>query len=233
MHTDGDPADPERAASALAEVDAIRRRVLNVVGHSLRTPVTTIAGMASALADAPDDETRTVLVEGIARNARRLEHMLDGLLLASGVTTALPVDEPTATPVRPIVTEAWSTVGGEGPLVVEGPDIEALVHPGVLRQIAEFVLDNAVKYGDGRPDVSFESFRGHACIHVASTGTAPTDEEVEHAFELMYRGEHAVMSGPGMGLGLFVARQLARVEGGDVTLTRAGDGVVVTVALLA
>src|SRR5436190_4478110 len=194
MHTDGDPADPERAAVALAEVDAIRRRVLNVVGHSLRTPVTTIAGMASALVDAPDDETRAVLVEAIGRNARRLENLLDGLLLASGVTTALPLDEPVAVAVAPIFEEAWTVVGGAGRLEVDGPDVTAVAHASAVRQIAEFVLDNAAKYGGGLPAVTVEAKGEWTLIHVASTNSGPTAEEIEHAFELMYRGEHAVTS---------------------------------------
>jgi signal transduction histidine kinase len=234
MRTDGEPLEREQAAMSLADVDAIRRRVLNVVGHSLRTPVTTIAGMAGALVDAPDDETRAALVEGIARNAQRLENLLDGLLLAAGVTTALPVDEAVATSVRPILEESWRVVGGEGDLVVDGPDAAPLVRASTLRQIAEFVLDNAVKYGDGPTTVTVERTPDQVLIRVASTGhVLPTDDELEHAFELLYRGEHAVTAGPGMGLGLFVARQLARIEGGEVTLTRAGEGVVVTVALQA
>src|SRR5436190_16625171 len=80
----------DTAARELAELEAIRRRVVNVVGHALRTPVTTIAGMASALATTTDAETRSALVEGLVRNARRVEGLLDDLLIASGVTTALP-----------------------------------------------------------------------------------------------------------------------------------------------
>src|SRR4051812_13608387 len=98
MATQGDssgtPAGADRAADverALADVDAIRRRVVNVVGHVLRTPTTTIAGMAAALQSTDDETTRVELVRGIARNAGRLEELLDELLIASGVNTALPV----------------------------------------------------------------------------------------------------------------------------------------------
>src|SRR4051812_41588196 len=91
MDTGGEITD---AARALAEVDAIRRRVVNVVGHALRTPVTTIAGMATALESATDDNTRTMLIDGLSRNARRVELLLDELLVAAGVSTALPVGDP-------------------------------------------------------------------------------------------------------------------------------------------
>jgi signal transduction histidine kinase len=68
-------------------------------------------------------------------------------------------------------------------------------------------------------------------IEVASSGDGPTDEEVARAFELLYRGEHAVTSAPGLGIGLAVARELAGAEGGTVTLERRGNTVVARVDL--
>jgi signal transduction histidine kinase len=220
----------ETAARERAELEAIRRRVVNVVGHALRTPVTTIAGMASALATAEDDETRAMLVDGLARNARRVELLLDDLLIASGVTTALPIGEPAMTRVRDAVQAAWRAADGRGQIDIDGEDHTLVVRAAALERILCNLFDNALKYGHGTVRVSIELAPGQLCVYIESPAGGPTDEELEHAFELLYRSEHAVMSSLGLGIGLPVARELARAEGGDVTLGRHGDALVATVS---
>jgi signal transduction histidine kinase len=216
---------------SIDELDAIRRRVVNVVGHALRTPVTTIAGMANALSATEDDETRAMLVDGLGRNARRVEGLLDDLLLAAGINTAMPAGDAVSISIRDTVTATWSGLGGLGNLTILGPDLTALTLVGTLERITHVVLDNALKYGDGRVRVSSEATSSSVRIEVESVGDELRDDELVHAFELFYRGEHAVMTAPGLGIGLPVARELARAEGGDVGLQRRGDAIVATVEL--
>jgi signal transduction histidine kinase len=223
----------DSTSRSIDELDAIRRRVVNVVGHALRTPVTTIAGMANALLATEDDATRAMLVEGLARNARRVEALLDNLLLAAGVSTAQPAGDPAPASVRDMFEAVWSTLGTPSHLTVRGPDRTALVRAGAFEQITHVVLDNAAKYGHGPINVTSEATPSGVRIEVESVGDTPSDDELENAFELFYRGEHAVMAAPGLGIGLPVARDLARAEGGDVRLERRGTAIIATVELLA
>ncbi|MEY2421422.1 MAG: two-component system, OmpR family, phosphate regulon sensor histidine kinase PhoR [Acidimicrobiaceae bacterium] len=216
---------------SIEELDAIRRRVINVVGHALRTPVTTIAGMANALGATDDEATRAMLVDGLARNSQRVELLLDDLLLAAGVSTALPAGDAASSSVCDTFAASWSALGGPGDLSVLGPDLSVLARCGAFERIAHVVLDNALKYGHGPIRVSNETTSSGVRIEVESVGDALSDDELEHAFELFYRGEHAVMTAPGLGIGLAVARQLARAEGGEVGLVRRNDAIVATVEL--
>jgi two-component system phosphate regulon sensor histidine kinase PhoR len=228
VDTGGEVAEATRA---LADIDAIRRRVINVVGHALRTPVTTIAGMASALAATDDDDTRALLVEGLARNSRRVEALLDELLIAAGVTTALPVEPEADIELGAVVQSAWDAVASTGSIAVDGPAVSVIARPHVVERIVRELLDNACKYGQGTLTVRVETAEGVVRLRVESMADGPSDEELAHAFELLYRGEHAVTAAPGLGIGLPVARELARAEGGDVTLERAGDLLVATLVL--
>jgi signal transduction histidine kinase len=216
---------------ALDELDAIRRRVVNVVGHALRTPLTTMVGMATALRETDDEATRATLVEGLARNAARVERLLDDLLLAAGVDTAMPVGDPAPVPVHATVEAEWRELGATSELTVSGPELTVRTRPGAFERIAGALLDNAAKYGDTPVAVSTTALATVVRIEIVSTGEMPLDAELENAFELFYRGEHAVMASAGLGIGLPVARELARAEGGDVNLERRGNAIVAIVDL--
>ena len=215
----GDGEDAlERAA---AEVDLLRRRVLNVVGHELRTPITTLRGLAELLGTTPDDPVKTVAVrDAIQRSARRIEGLLDDALVALGVTTALPVGAPQPTAVVGVVEEAWRAVDG-GELDVEGSAV-ALVHPDGFRRALTCVLDNAHKYG---AEVTVDIGEGNegVVVTVADRGAGIAAGEEGLLFEPFFRGERAVMTAPGLGLGLTVARRLLEHDGGGIDLRPGPD----------
>lgn len=215
--------DLERVA---AEVDLLRRRVLNVVGHELRTPITTLRGLAELLGTTPDDPEKTAAVrDAIQRSARRIEALLDDALVALGVTTALPVGAATPTPVVGVVEAAWRSLEGEG-LEIDGA-ATALVHPDGLRRALACVLDNAVKYGEAvRVEVAEEG--DEAVVSVVDGGPGIAEGEDSLLFEPFFRGERAVMTAPGLGLGLTVARRLVEHDGGRIDVRPGAEGGAVT-----
>lgn len=207
---------------ARAEVDLLRRRVLNVVGHELRTPITTLRGLSELLTTTPDDPTKIAAVhEAIQRSARRVEGLLDDALVALGVTTALPVGARLAVAVRSAVEEAWIAVGG-GELDLAGA-ATALVHPEGFRRALGCLLDNAHKYG-GDVHVRVDDADGEAVITVTDHGPGLHPDEAGLLFEPFFRGEQAVMTAPGLGLGLTVARTLLEHDGGTVAVAPGPDG---------
>ena len=217
----------------LAEVELLRRRVLNVIPHALRTPVTTFRGLAEAMSSATDDEIRNDIAPAMRRLAAQAEHLLDDLLIASGYTTALPTGTPQPTPVVSTVRRVWSEVGAAvGPIEVDGADdVVAVAPPGSVEKMLVHVLDNAAKYGDGTPRVSVREAGGRVTIAVASTGSVPPDLAL--LVEPFFRADEAVMKSSGLGVGLTVADALAKQAGGtlSVSATPEGDGLVTELEL--
>ncbi len=165
-----DDATPE-AARRLEEVDAIRRRVVNVVGHALRTPVTTLCGMAEALALAADEPTRTTLAEAVVRNARVVERLLDQLLIAADVSTALPVDDPKSIDVDAAVESALAQLGAAPANVpCDAHHAVAFVRPLALDQMLLLVLDNGLKYGERGMAVTASTSDGSTTVEVETRG---------------------------------------------------------------
>ena len=221
MAAGNDTSDLERR---LAEVELLRRRVLNVIPHALRTPITTLRGLAEAMASATDEEIRKDIVPALRRLAAQAEHLVDDLLIASGYTTALPTSAPHPTEVGSAVRTVWSEVGGAGSIEVEGDESTKVVAPaGSLEKMLHHVLDNAAKYGEGPPRVRVaETGDGKVTIEITSTGSVPPDLGI--LVEPFYRAESAVMRSSGLGVGLTVADALATQAGGSLEVSEAPDG---------
>lgn len=221
-----DTAEIERR---LADVDALRRRVLNVIPHALRTPITTFRGLAEALPSATPDEVEQEIGPALRRLAAQAEHLLDDMLIAAGYTTALPTTPITDTPVAATVREVWGVFAplagvGVEHLVLEAPDdLVAALPTGSLAKVLVHILDNAAKYGEQPTTVRASAVAGGgARIEVDSPGPAVPD--LAMACEPFYRGERAVMRAAGLGVGLTVARALVEQVGGSLEVVAHEDG---------
>ena len=218
--------------AALEALDLARRRFVNVVGHELRTPVTTLRGLTEELASASEAEMQE-LAPAIVRSARRVETLLDDLLLATDITTALPVGDPEPVDLVACAQATWDAFEDAGELTLSGAhEAIVLMRPRAADIMLERVLDNAQRYGT--PPYAFKADvnADRVQIMVSSEGPELRPDDVHLAFELFYRGEGAVTSAPGFGLGLPVARALARQHDGDLHLEpRPGGGLDVTIDL--
>ena len=198
--------------------------MVNVVGHELRTPVTTVRGLAESLVEATDEDTRRQLTDALVRSAVRLERLVDDLLLASGVFTASPVGDT----VDVDLADAVRRAGWTGP--VEGA-ATARVRVDAVDRILAPIVDNAERHGEPL-EVRLEVHGPRVVVDVESGGPEIADGDAALLCEPFFRGEAAVMTAPGLGLGLAIARTVARAEGGEVTAhARAGGGLVVRLEL--
>jgi two-component system sensor histidine kinase KdpD len=216
----------------LAVVDAIRRRVVNVVGHALRTPVTTLCGLAEEMTLAEDPAVRAELRDAVRRNGAIVERLLDDLLIAAGVSTALPVDETSLVELGDAVWSAWRTLEHSTELRVDGQrELTVLARRSAVERALALLLDNHAKYGDGPIDVRLALDGDRAVVTMSAPGELPSEVERPLLFELFYRGEHAVMRAAGLGIGLPVARALIEAEGGTVAVEIVDDRVVSRISL--
>ena len=211
----------------LAEVDALRKRVLNVIPHALRTPITTLRGLVEALPVATEREIRDEIAPALRRLAAQAEHLLDDMLIAAGYTTALPTGDRRATPVAETVREVWSEVGGGAPIDIQDPSGATVMAPqGSLFKMLVHVLDNAAKHGEPPFQVVVEDEgAGGVRLEVRSGGKTPVD--LAMLTEPFYRSEAAVMRASGLGVGLTVAGALAVQAGGSLEIEAGKEGGVV------
>ena len=200
----------------------LEQRALNVIGHELRTPVSTVRGLAEVLTREQDPHRRDELTAALVRNARRLEGLLDDLLAAAGVTTALPSGEAEPVDLPDAIRSAWD--GDRDALVVSGTGV-AVARRGSVDRIVNAVLDNARGYGGTPLTVSVSRADRRVNAVLDSPGPELAAEDVRYALEPFWRGERAVTARPGLGIGLPVAGALAAHEGGRLWVeARPGGG---------
>lgn len=105
------------------------------------------------------------------------------------------------------------------------PPIRVAVEPELGERILQPLLDNACRYGSSRVSVSIDRANGGVRYTIADDGAGVSDDEREHIFEPGVRGTQGARDGAGAGLGLALARRLARSARGDIeALARPGGG---------
>lgn len=84
------------------------------------------------------------------------------------------------------------------------------------QEVLENILENAIKYGDGRKiEISFSEEEYHHLIHISNTGTPVSENEFNHLFDSFFRGKNA-KGKTGSGLGLYICRELMRKMDGSI-----------------
>lgn len=198
----------------LARIAASRRheqRFASEVAHELRTPVAGLRGRAelALAADGPgSDRERREALEAVVADATRLDRTIDTL-----VAVARRELDPTAGAVD-LVALAREVDGAD--VRVRGRVPRAEGEPEVVRRALAPLVDNARRHAAQRVTLELSAAHGRVRLAVRDDGPGLAADLGERAFDPGARGPGA--SGGGAGLGLPLARRLARSCGGDVVL---------------
>ncbi len=202
--------------------------------HELKTPLTVLRTGIDDLLESPalSERDRTA-VAGLLEQTLRLSSIIDSLLLLSRADCGrlqldlLPTD----------VLELIATCVEDARIQAEPRqiDIEArlprslwgYVDAGRLGQILLNLLSNAIKFNVDRGHITVTAGQDEAAkflwIRVGNTGPAIPPNEVPHVFERFFRSDNQ-REVPGHGLGLSLAKELARAHDGDLELEHSEDG---------
>lgn len=215
----------------------VQRSLVEEASHELRTPLAVVLTNAEvALADpAPTVATQRAAIERSRDAARRMRGIVDALLVeARGRARALDrAAADVGAIVQDVVAEATPVATAAGAAVAvttAGDTVAAIDADGVRRAVAALV-ENAVFHGAGPVTVTVDGAPERVTVTVTDDGPGIPPEEQERVFDRFRRGGSPA---GGSGLGLAVARQVARAHGGDVTLaspTPGGRGCAFTLVL--
>ena len=227
-------------ANARAEESTrMKSAFIKQISHEIRTPLNILSGFTQILAS-PDtklsDEEKASVSQQILENTGRITGLVNKMLELADVSSQTVLTRDDEVSARHIADEAVMTSGiAEASHLTfevkaeEGADVPIKTHQRSAVRILELLLDNAMKFtrpaeafmtskGNGekaRVTLSVSQHDGHACFVVEDDGIGVPAHEAERIFDEFVQLDEYY---DGTGIGLAVARSLARRLGGDVVL---------------
>jgi signal transduction histidine kinase len=214
----------------LARVDeavARERRFAAQASHELRTPLTTLQGELEVLAaDAVPSQ------EGVRRalaSAKNLVRLVESLLLFGKAEARFDLTQLEVLNLADLIrreAEACAIGPAASRLSLNVPDeVMVLGDDRLLGRAVSNLLDNALKYSppDAPVVATLTEAGAEAVLRVSDRGTGVPEALRERVFEPFYRESRARVGRPGHGLGLPLARAVARAHGGEVLLAKGAE----------
>jgi two-component system OmpR family sensor kinase len=217
-----------------------QQRFIADASHELRAPLTAIQANLELLENQPNlsGADRDEAVAEASREAHRLGSLVRDLLTLARADAGVPLRrEPVELDrvVLDVLREAHSLAHGQ---ILELTDLAPSVvvgDPDRLKQLVLALVDNALKYTPpgGRIGLGLRRNGTTVSVTVADTGVGIAASDLPRVFERFYRADLARSRDPGgTGLGLPIARWIARQHGGDVVLASTpGQGTKAVVSL--
>ncbi len=234
--------------AALAEEEAcdaaiqLRGQFLSIASHELKTPLTSIYGilqlqqrMLRMKKDEPiaaQQERQESYLKMVIRQVKRLNELIDGLLDVSRIQNGRFMVEPTDTDVAAIVRETISSrltviaqEAGVKMNVETPPTLPAFVDPVRMEEVVTNLTMNAIRFSPegGMVWVRLRDDHGLLRLAVRDQGPSVPLEDRERIFQPFERAQRTSRFG-GLGLGLFISRQIALLHGGNVGLVESLPG---------
>jgi PAS domain S-box-containing protein len=238
--TDRRKADEERMRLVQArEAIRLRDEFLSIASHELKTPLTALQlQLGNIRADAARPDELATKIDRAKRIGDRLARLIEALLDVSRIASGslrltverfdlVEVVRETVERLRDQATTAGCVLTVDAPRSIEG-DWDRLR----VEQVLTNLITNAFKYAAGKPiAVSAARTNDVAVIEVRDRGPGLAEEDVPRIFERFERAASPRHHG-GLGLGLYVACQIAEAHGGAIAARNvAGGGACFTVRL--
>lgn len=238
-----DQASVALERTRLYEFGEFREQLVGIVGHDLRNPLNTILMGANILLLCEGlGQKETGLVRKIANNASQATRLIDQLLdlTRSRLGGGIPIDLTRFNlngVCRQVIDETQLT-HAERPLRVDvRGDLTVVWDRDRIYQLLANLVGNAVHHGEPLSPIELRIDGGETevVIDVANQGEPIPQETLPFIFDAFRKGRTLHPSrtqGPGLGLGLFIVREIVRSHGGSIAVTSsASDGTTFRVRL--
>jgi signal transduction histidine kinase len=236
MPVDG-PSEVAAAASAFNTMAGRIRRfvqdrtfLLTAIGHDLRTPITRLKLRAEFI---DDDEQRRKFIADLDELDAMVSATLSFGRDVAGTEPVSPLDLPAL--LRTVLDEAADAAPDRAEaLAYEGPEhLTVQARPVSIKRAMANLVSNALAYGGSARIRLVPPAAGMVRVDVADSGPGIPPADIERVFEPFHRLEDSRnRETGGTGLGLPIARNIARAHGGDVTLANQASGGLVATVLL-
>ena len=213
------------SAQRVAEQRDQLLELVSDVSHQTKTPLANIRLYAQLLAEQPLPPQAEECVAAIGSQSEKLGSLITGLVKSSRLETGIVALHPQVTDLAPMVRSAFAQYAAKADakhiaLTCGNSEETALCDAKWTEEALCNLLDNAIKYtpDGGTVTVDVVNYELFAAIRVRDSGPGIPEAEQAKVFAHFYRAPSAYTA-PGVGIGLYLARQIAAGQGGYIKLT--------------
>lgn len=226
----------EMTRKRLEDLVMSKDRFVASVSHELRTPLAAVLGFAEELktnASSFRAEELADMLELIADQSQEMADMVEDLLVSAradiGTVSIRPQDVYLRSQAEAVLAGLGST--GEKEVIVVGGKGRVWADPSRTRQIIRNLITNAVRYGGDHVSIEAVETPEETVLTVTDDGPGLDRSQWEEIFQPYQRAHDAPTQPASIGLGLTVARQLARLMGGELVYRCDDEGSVFSLTL--
>ena len=215
------------SAHIAEERDKIKE-LISDISHQTKTPIANLLLYSELLEDSELSEEQRGNVSAIHHQTEKLRFLIDALVKLSRLENGILVLSPRAEPLEPIlrgVLEQYAPkAAAKGlSLSMEPIELSAVCDPKWTAEAVGNLVDNAIKYTrSGGVTLSAQAYELFVRIDVTDTGEGIPEAEQAKIFSRFYRSE-ANRDSDGVGVGLYLAREIVTQEGGYIKVSSIPD----------
>ena len=206
------------------ELQKDKKTLILSISHDIKTPLSAIKLYSKALKENvyETEEKRIEALNGIDKNVKEIEKHVSDIVTASRedfLNLTVNMGElylkDLINKIAILYKEKFSVLHIDFH-IEEFDNCLIKGDPDRLEEVLQNILENAIKYGDGRyVNIKIAEEEDCKLIQITNSGCSLKQEELPHLFESFYRGSNAEKK-DGSGLGLYIAKSLMKMMGGDV-----------------
>jgi PAS domain S-box-containing protein len=228
-----------RTREKLSQAVAFQEHMVGVLGHDLMNPVSAVEAITRLLLD--DPSVVAVAGPGLSRVARATRRMAEIIRVVVDFTRtrihgSLPVSRTEMDIGRlckEVVDELRSTHPDRLIEIEECGDLRGAWDSARMGQVVSNLVGNALKHGDRHTPVTLtlNGERPVVTLAIRNRGSMSTAESVERLFEPFTQGAEAATQNNGLGLGLYIVKQIVTSHGGSISAESESGTTTLTVCL--
>ena len=219
------------SARHLREEKETIKTLIGDISHQTKTPIANLLLYAQLLAEQPLPPGGRACAAALEEQARKLSTLIEALVKTSRLESGVLALHPVLSPLAPMLAGAVAQLGPKAAekgieLTLCPTEERACFDPKWTAEAVCNLLDNGIKYTDpgGRITVSVTAYELFCRVDVTDTGMGLSEEEQAKVFQRFYRSP-AVRDAEGVGIGLYLVRQIAAGQGGYLKVRSAlGEG---------